>query len=385
MKLSEVENERRVKAMEEKQERMAAEYEAMVDTYKAKVAEMQVAMGLSKEEIEASLLRGHVRDGTSGKAPDLATMRRKERWDEQVQEKEQAGLKPWEPWSEGYKTAAAFRAVRKFSHPFGLKRGASTQNAAGEAAYADGYAAGRAAAAAAAAAAAHQAPWPPRRRRRRGRSRRWEAQAAAAAAASARTASVRWSRRAAPTTSRAARPPRRPPPRRAAAAAAAAQALSSALQCRRCTSARAASMPSLSARSAPRPSPRPRGPLPAGGWRDAAPRAADADGARELARFGVADVADAAGGLAWCGGRRRRMMMVRHRRRHRVLRVVRDGEVPHTRCGVTPHSLCMCMAPAVCVSVACFSPSKISMLLRLVPPRRRANRPAVPHLWRGRL
>ena len=55
------------------------------------------------------------KDSTKGKKPILRTESRAVAWAEKNEEKQQAGLKPWEPWADGFKTASTFRAVRRIN------------------------------------------------------------------------------------------------------------------------------------------------------------------------------------------------------------------------------------------------------------------------------
>ena len=136
--------ERRLQMMQERAEKANSEAQSMADEYAEKMVELQRAaaeMQLGDGAANGGTGGGYNGRRVSGKQPHLNTQDRAKAWEATRQEKEAHGLKPWEPWADGYKTANAFRAVRRFSAPFGLNRlrssvsGSSKFAAAAEGAY----------------------------------------------------------------------------------------------------------------------------------------------------------------------------------------------------------------------------------------------------------
>ena len=110
---------KRIQMMQERMEHAHHESQSTAAQYASKLADLQRAATSVADEAPP------LRQQSTGRGPRLETQERARAWEAEAKEKEAAGLKPWEPWADGFKSASAFRAVRHLRFPTRLSSGAS--------------------------------------------------------------------------------------------------------------------------------------------------------------------------------------------------------------------------------------------------------------------
>ena len=119
--------EQRIEIIQQKADRERQDAQQQADLYAAKFSELQSQQQQLEQMAHVQLQPGgSMAHLIHGRAPHLNTQDRAKVWDQQIAEKEAAGLKPWDPWAEGFKTASAFRAVRKMNSTISMGLGGSS-------------------------------------------------------------------------------------------------------------------------------------------------------------------------------------------------------------------------------------------------------------------